>query len=134
MALANFAALVVAAAILARTATTITASAALATAVRILPRSVAAAGAAVATATAATAAASTVAARGAAGLCCRLHYQRGCGSRGRDAVAAAGGWRGGHGGVRVDTPVRFDTDRFEVAIEAFRAGAPVSLPVIEILS
>jgi len=37
-------------------------------------------------------------------------------------------------GFEFDTSVRFDTDRFEVVIEAFRAGAPVSLPVIEILS
>jgi len=35
-------------------------------------------------------------------------------------------------GFEFDTPVRFDTDRFEASIEAFRAGAPISLPVIEI--
>ncbi len=37
-------------------------------------------------------------------------------------------------GFVFDIPARFDTDRFEVSIEAFRADAPVGLPVVEIRS
>lgn len=35
-------------------------------------------------------------------------------------------------GFAFDTPARFDTDRFEVSVEAFQAGRPVSLPLVEI--
>ncbi len=35
-------------------------------------------------------------------------------------------------GFLFDTPVRFDTDRLEVSVEAFQAGRPVSLPLVEI--
>lgn len=35
-------------------------------------------------------------------------------------------------GFRFDVPVRFDTDRLEIAIDAFRAGAIPSIPLIEV--
>jgi uncharacterized protein (TIGR02217 family) len=35
-------------------------------------------------------------------------------------------------GFRFDVPVRFDTDRIEVDLEAFRAGRIPSIPLIEV--
>lgn len=35
-------------------------------------------------------------------------------------------------GFRFDVPVRFDTDALEIALEAFRAGAVLSVPLIEV--
>lgn len=36
------------------------------------------------------------------------------------------------GGFEFDTPVRFDTERLEISVEAFQAGRAVSLPLVEI--
>ena len=35
-------------------------------------------------------------------------------------------------GFRFDVPVRFDTDRLEIALDAFRAGAVLSVPLVEV--
>lgn len=35
-------------------------------------------------------------------------------------------------GFRFDVPVRFDTDVLEIALEAFRAGAVLSVPLVEV--
>lgn len=35
-------------------------------------------------------------------------------------------------GFRFDVPVRFDTDRLEIALDAFRAGAVFSVPLVEV--
>lgn len=35
-------------------------------------------------------------------------------------------------GFAFDTPVRFDSERLEVSVEAFQAGRPVSIPLVEI--
>ncbi len=37
-------------------------------------------------------------------------------------------------GFHFDTPVRFDTDRLELSLDAFAAGRAVSVPLIEILA
>ena len=35
-------------------------------------------------------------------------------------------------GFAFDTPVRFDAERLEVSVEAFQAGRPLSIPLVEI--
>ena len=35
-------------------------------------------------------------------------------------------------GFRFDVPVRFDTDRLEIALDAFRSGAVLSVPLVEV--
>ena len=37
-------------------------------------------------------------------------------------------------GFRFDTPVRFDTDRLDITLDAFGAGRAISVPLIEVLA